>query len=89
MQPIDPQSKLAIQNLQETPRQQETVREEVRRFGDFDEITETLEVLQNVGGQVEQVDIKQLVFRIAQNPAEAEAAQANLDPERVRKVIAD
>jgi hypothetical protein len=88
MDPIDPSQSNDPLTLVK-PQQREVVKEDVRRFGDFDEITETLESLQMVDGKVEQVDVRQLVFKIKRDPEVAEAVQANLDPERIRNFIVD
>lgn len=89
MDPLDPSRPLEFYGELQVSRKRDTVQEDVRRFGDFDEITETQQTIHAIDGRVEQIDTRQIVFRLKRNPEEAETVQANLDPDRIRRLIVD
>ena len=63
--------------------------EEKRRFPDFDEKIETEETLLEQGGSSKLISVRVTREQIALEPEEAAAAQANLDPERLRALLFD
>ena len=63
--------------------------EETRRFPGFDEKTETEETVLEQGGQTKFLGIRVARQQIAREPEEAAAAQANLDPTRLRALLFD